>query len=126
MVYLLECYVTYPHKDKDGNVDLVELIVSMSPNGGKIYRKVENTDIDELSGDAIRPYAWRFQPYPREDRAYGDSLPWLVKQPQEEIDYAHNQVFNAIEKLLKTPVFYDPNGVFDPEEMQQTPNCLYP
>lgn len=127
MRYILECYLTYPHKDKKTNeVTLVELVVTLAPNGGKVMRKVENTDIDEATGDAVRPYVWKFQPYPREDRAYGDSLPWLIRQSQEELDYAHNQVFNAIEKIVKTPTFYDPNGGFDPEEVQMTPNGWYP
>lgn len=127
MRYILECYLTYPHKDKQsGEVKLVELVVTIAPNGGKIFRKEENLDIDELSGEPVRPYAWRFQPYSREDRAYGDSLCWLVKQTQEELDYAHNQIFNAIEKLIKTPTFYDPAGGFDPETVQMTPNGWYP
>ena len=127
MRYLMECYVTYPHKNKEsGDVELVELIVWCSPNGGQIFRKVENKDIDEISGDPIRPYAWKFQPYPREDRPYGDSLCWLIKQSQEELDYAHNQVSNAVEKLVKTPTFYDPSGGFDPELVQMTPNGWYP
>ena len=127
MRYILECYCTYPHKKKDSDeVELLELLVTIAPNGGKVFRKSINNDIDEGTGEAVRPYAWKFQPYPREDRAYGDSLCWLIKQSQEELDYAHNQVMNAMEKLVKTPTFYDPNGGFDPETVQQTPNGWYP
>lgn len=128
MFYILECYLTYWHKPKEGDGDPVEieLIVWIAPQGGRIMRMVENSDVDEDAGEAIRPYSLRWIPYPREDRIYGDSLPWMVKQTQEELDYAHNQNMNAAEELIKPYKFYDPGSGFDPEAHQQTPNGWYP
>jgi len=125
--YVMECYLTYWYQpDKESkNKEKIELIVFIAPNGGKILKMEENKDIDP-DGDHIRPYSMKWIPYPKEDRIYGDSLCWLVKQSQEELDYAHNQVFNATEKMIKRPVFYDPASAIDPEEVQLTPNGWYP
>lgn len=127
MYYIVECYLTYYFTPK-GSEDCipVELIVWIAPQGGKIMRMVENGDVDEDTSEAIRPYSLRWCPYPREDRIYGQSLPWMIKQTQEELDYAHNQNMNAADELIKPYKFYDPASGFDPEAHQQTPNGWYP
>ena len=125
--YIMEGYLTYWHKPTDGSEAVkVELIVTFSPQGGRIHRKKLNEDLNEQTGQAIRPYSIKWIPYPNEDRIYGVPLPWMIKKEQEEYDYYINQMSNALEKAIKTQVFYDPNGAFDPEETQQSPNGWFP
>lgn len=128
MYYILECYLTYYHEPKEDGADpvAVELIVWIAPQGGKIMAMVENKDIDDDTGEPIRPYSLRWIPYPREDRILGDSLPWMVRDTQQELNYAHNQNMNAADELIKPFKFYDPASGFDPEANQQTPNGWYP
>lgn len=134
--YILECYLTWFHQPKSsadalgGDIvsELVEmeLVVTIAPNGGKIFRKVLNEDFNPAVGEYVRPYSVRWIPYPKDDRIYGDSLPWLIKQSQEELDHAHNQNMNAADELIKPPKFYDPSSGFDPESMLLSPNMWIP
>jgi hypothetical protein len=126
----MECYLTYYFKPQDAKPEdpsqEVELIVWIAPNGGQILKKVINPDLDEDTGEYVRPYSVRWIPYPRDDRFIGDSLPWLIKPIQEELDYAHNQNLNAAEIAIKPPKFYRSNSGFDPELYETTPDGWYP
>lgn len=127
MYYLVECYLTYPVKNKAGKfLGMCELIASVSPAGGKVHRLAENKPLDPKTGEIKRPYSLRWIPYPRPDRFYGDSLPWLIKQIQEELDHAHNQNINAGDIAINPPKFYKDGSGFDPETTQATPGGWYP
>ena len=127
MYYLLECYFTFYVKSDDGkSSEMVELIATVAPNGGKVLRLAENKSLDKETGEIKRPYSLRWIPYPRTDRFYGDSLPWLIKQIQEELDHAHNQNINAGDIAINPPKFYKDGSGFDPETTQATPNGWYP
>lgn len=121
--YILECYLTYWVEKAKRTVDLVVRIAS---NGGKLFSFEVNTDVNEYTGLAVRPYSLRWIPFPFPDRIYGDSLPWIVKPTQEEMDHSINQNINAGDELIKPMKFYDPSSGFDPFETEQTPNGWYP
>lgn len=125
--YILECYLTYVHKtEEDGKPTILELIVWMSPSDKKIYKLALNTDYDEDTDEYVRPYSVKWVPYPKEDRIYGESLPWIIKPIQEELDYAHNQNMNAAEISIKPPKFYRAGSGFDPEVYETTPDSWHP
>lgn len=128
MYYLLECYLTYPVMSKSTGkfLGMAEIIATVSPAGGKVHRLVENTPLDPELGEVKRPYSLKWIPYPRPDRIYGDSLCWLIKQIQEELDHAHNQNINAGDIAINPPKFYKDGSGFDPETTQATPGGWYP
>mgnify|MGYP001578000886 CR=1 FL=1 len=128
LYYILECYLTYTYypknSDKQGNKKIVELIVTIAPNGGKILRLMENKRVD-VDGIVIRPYA-EYVPYPREDRFIGMSLPEKIRFIQEELDYSHNQNIDAADASISPPGFYPSGSDFDPEVHQLVPGGMYP
>lgn len=127
MSYMVEFYCTYWETlQGDKEATCLELIVWIAPQGGDIFRLEINELYDESRDRFVRPFSTKWKPYPREDRFYGDSLPFLIRQTQEELDYIHNQTRNAVEKMIKSPTFYDPASGIDPEKTQQTPNGWYP
>ena len=123
LYFSLECYLTWWDEEQK---ETCELIVRVAPHGGFIMGVELNTDVDESTGLAVRPYSLRWIPFPRPDRIYGDSLPYIVKSDQEELDHSINQNINAADELIKPMKFYDPAGGFDPYQAEQVPGGWYP
>lgn len=129
--FIAECYSThYPktgssgHNGKNGNVRTgagvkpLELIVWISPNGGKIQRVRKNDK-------KIRPFS-DHHAYYYPDRYFSMSMPEKIKNIQDEIDYADKQNTDANDRAISPAAFVDDTSTFDGASSQRVPGGIYP
>jgi len=125
--WIAECYLTYRPKNSSAygggrtraGARSKEIIVWISPNGGRIQRK-------RLNVDGLRPYI-DMHAYPYKDnRFYSMSLPNKIKNIQEEMDYADKQNVDALDRAIRPAAFVDDTSAFNPQVHQRVPGGIYP
>lgn len=113
--YVAECYLTYIPKNA---YRPLELIVWISPNGGRIQRIRKNDR-------GLRPLA-DTHAYPFPDRFFSMSLPEKIRNIQEKIDYADKQNTDALDRAISPAAFFDETEQFNPQVHQRVPGGIYP
>lgn len=121
--YLLEVHLTYfPNTASSSTgktsagVRPIELIVTISPNGGVIQRirKARNS----------RPFAETI-PYPNIGRFYGMSMPEKLRNIQEKLDYADKQTTDALDRAISPAMFVESLSTFDADVAERVPAGVY-
>ena len=124
--FIAECFLSYSPKSGSGygsgptraGVKPREIIVSISPYGGKIQRKIANDR-------EIRPFA-DFHAYYHPDRYFSMSLPEKIRNIQEKIDYADKQNTDALDVAISPSLFVDDTSSFEGGSAQRVPGGIYP
>lgn len=130
MYFMAEVYKSYYPKNGVGQYSSVrmgkpmELIVWISPNGGKILRVMENKLLNS-ENTPVRPFS-KYTPYPNPGRAWGMSLPEKIRNIQEKLDYADKQNTDALDRAIAPAMFVDSDSTFDPNVYQRVPMGIYP
>ena len=132
--YIIEGYCTYWYEPKDFSQTKtkkkVELVAWFSPATGKVLRKRLNEGKKYLDQGKekqliMRPYA-KCIPFPRWDRFWGESLPEMLKNTQEELDYSHNQNIHAADMAIRPMVLYPESQNINPEDFKSAPGAWNP
>jgi len=124
--FILECYKTYYPKSSSGygstgptraGAKPQELIVWLSPFGGRIQRVMRNEE-------GIRPFA-DAHVYPNPGRFFSMSLPEKIRHIQEKANYADKQNTDALDRAISPAGFLDDTSGFNPNVAQRVPGGIY-
>lgn len=95
-----------------------ELIVAISPNGGRIQR-IRNND------EKIRPFA-DSHAFLNPDRFFSISMPEKIRNEQESVNYAYKQNTDANDRAVSPAAFVDDTDSFNRDVNQRVPGGIYP